>query len=304
MASEIASDHRKSNAYIKISKILMEQGKKDESLKVASEITDNEGKSESYLEISKVLLEQGKKEESLEVIKESLKVASQIRYAFDKSRTYLEISKILMEQGKKAESLEVIKESLKVASEITSNYDKSWAYIDITSLLIDKLNKREFQELIVKFLKVVSKITDNQNDSDESYYNMSRELIEKGKKEESLRLAANINLGDFRLPTFVNYGKRVLFNESHNLQLTINSEKSKTAFIQGVSEKINEENELSEAVNPYLYNYSEYTQNLPNILIHQAKIACFFEKDHSEKKLDMLSEVLDITDWRRISASA
>ncbi|WP_296636225.1 hypothetical protein [Polaribacter sp.] len=53
-----------------------------------------------------------------------------------------------------------------------------------------------------------------------------------------------------------------------------------------------------------LYNYSEYTQYLFNILFHQAKIACFFEKDHSEKKLDMLSEVLDIKDWRRISARA
>lgn len=101
---------------------------------------------------------------------------------------------------------------------------------------------------------------------------------------------------------FTRFGKTLTFNESHNLQSTITYEKSKIPFIQGMSEKINEENELSEAVNPYLYNYSEYTQYLFNILFHQAKIACFFEKDHSEKKLDMLSEVLDITDWRRISA--
>jgi hypothetical protein len=166
------------------------------------------------------------------------------------------------------------------------------AYIDITSLLIDKLNKREFQELIVEFLKVVSKIPDNQNpfcNSDDAYYAMSRELIDKGKKEESLRLAANINLGDLRLRTFVNYGKTLPFNESHNLQSTITSEKNKIPFIQ--------------AVNPYLYNYSKYTQNLPNILIHQAKMACFFEKERNEEKLDMLSEAIDIKDWRRISAS-
>ena len=91
-----------------------------------------------------------------------------------------------MDQGKNEESREAIKESLKVASEITDNYVKSMAYIDITSLLIDKLNKREFQELIVEFLKVVSKIPDNQNpfcNSDDAYYAMSRELIDKGKKE-------------------------------------------------------------------------------------------------------------------------
>ena len=273
---------------------------------MASEITDALDKSRTYLEISKILMDQGKNEESREAIKESLKVASEITDALDKSRTYLEISKILMDQGKNEESREAIKESLKVASEITDNYVKSMAYIDITSLLIDKLNKREFQELIVEFLKVVSKIPDNQNpfcNSDDAYYAMSRELIDKGKKEESLRLAANINLGDLRLRTFVNYGKTLPFNESHNLQSTITSEKNKIPFIQGMSEKINDEIELSQAVNPYLYNYSKYTQNLPNILIHQAKMACFFEKERNEEKLDMLSEAIDIKDWRRISAS-
>ena len=54
-------------------------------------------------------------------------------------------------------------------------------------------------------------------------------------------------------------------------------------------------------MNPYLYLFSDQTKNLSNILFYQAKIACFFEKDHSEKKLDMLSEVLDFKDWRRIS---
>ena len=52
------------------------------------------------------------------------------------------------------------------------------------------------------------------------------------------------------------------------------------------------------------YNYSDYTQNLSNILFHQAKMACFFEEERNEEKLDMLSEVLDIKDWRRISARA
>ena len=49
-----------------------------------------------------------------------------------------------------------------------------------------------------------------------------------------------------------------------------------------MSEKINEENELSEAVNKYLYNYSEYTQYLFNTL-SPSQNSLFFEKDHSEK---------------------
>ncbi len=71
-----------------------------------------------------------------------------------------------------------------------------------------------------------------------------------------------------------------------------------------MSEKINEELEISTSVNPYLYNHSKYTEYLSKILFYQAKIACFFEKERNEVKLDMLSEVLDIKDWRRISASA
>jgi len=71
-----------------------------------------------------------------------------------------------------------------------------------------------------------------------------------------------------------------------------------------MSEKINEELEISTSVNPYLYNHSDQIQNLSNILFYQAKMACFFEEERNEEKLDMLSEVLDIKDWRRISASA
>ena len=84
----------------------------------------------------------------------------------------------------------------------------------------------------------------------------------------------------------------------------ISSENNQGAFIKGMSEKINEQLEPSENPNYYLYNYSEHTQNLSNILFHQAKIACFFEEERNEEKLDMLSEVIDIKDWRRISAIA
>ena len=82
----------------------------------------------------------------------------------------------------------------------------------------------------------------------------------------------------------------------------IPSEDNQSAIIKGISEKIFEQMKLSEAINPYLYHHSKYTQYLHNILFHQAKMACFFEEERIEEKLDMLSEVLDIKDWRRISA--
>ena len=54
----------------------------------------------------------------------------------------------------------------------------------------------------------------------------------------------------------------------------------------------------------YLYHHTKYPENFSNILFHQAKIACFFEEERNEEKLDILSEVLDIKDWRRISVNA
>jgi hypothetical protein len=101
--------------------------------------------------------------------------------------------------------------------------------------------------------------------------------------------------------TFTNYGKTLSFEEAQTLKKSISSEKNINTFIAGISEKINDQMETN-AVDPYLYNYSEYTQYLSNILFHQAKIACFFEEERNEEKLDMLSEVLDLKDWRRISA--
>jgi hypothetical protein len=70
-----------------------------------------------------------------------------------------------------------------------------------------------------------------------------------------------------------------------------------------MSEKIYEQMDLSKAIYPYLYHHTKYPENFSNILFHQAKIACFFEEERNEEKLDILSEVLDIKDWRRISAS-
>ncbi len=53
--------------------------------------------------------------------------------------------------------------------------------------------------------------------------------------------------------------------------------------------------------NPFLYRFCEHTPYLSDILFYKAKMACFFEKERNEEKLDMLSEVLNIKDWRRVS---
>ena len=75
---------------------------------MASEITDNYDKSIAYIEISKVLLDQGRKDESQKVMEECLKLTNEITKETDKYSVYIEVSKVLMEQGKKDESLKAI----------------------------------------------------------------------------------------------------------------------------------------------------------------------------------------------------
>jgi hypothetical protein len=82
----------------------------------------------------------------------------------------------------------------------------------------------------------------------------------------------------------------------------INCENYKNKLNEGIFKKIKLSDKLNYNVRPYLYCHSELTQNLTNILFYQAKMVCFFEKERNQEKLDMLSEVLDIKDWRRLSA--
>ena len=70
----------------------------------------------------------------------------------------------------------------------------------------------------------------------------------------------------------------------------------------GHAHAVGKSNTINTDIAPYLYNHSDLTKTLSNILFYQAKMACFFEKERNEEKLDMLSEVLDIKEWRRMSA--
>ena len=51
----------------------------------------------------------------------------------------------------------------------------------------------------------------------------------------------------------------------------------------------------------YLSNLFDYTSNLPDLLLYKAKIACFYEKKRDEEKLNLLSQVIDVDEWRKIS---
>jgi ATP/maltotriose-dependent transcriptional regulator MalT len=206
-----------------------------------------------------------------------------------------------MEQGKMKESQEAMKESLKVASEITNDYGKSIAYSEISKVLMEQGKMKESQEAMKESLKVASEITNDRYKS-RAYSEISKVLMEQGKMKEAIQIAENIKQGSIRTEAFNDFGKIISYEEAQNCLPLISSENNQSAIIKGMSEKINEQLEISVAIYPYFYHYSKYNQNLSNILSHQAKRACFFEEERNEEKLDILSEVLEIKDWRKISA--
>jgi len=278
-------EYTKNWAYQHLSKLLMEQGDEEESLRMISKITDEYDKFEGYVCLSKVLIDQGDKEGSFRMISEMKR---------KKSEVYEYISKVLMEQRDK-------EESFKVASKISDNKKKFKIYAELSKMLLDQGDKDGAKSALKESFKIASNIADAEFKSG-AYREISKILLEQGKMKESLRLKSEIKVSSERLDAFADYGITLSFEEAKNILSFIVLEENQSAVVKGISEKINNQMEHSNSVYPYLYNFLEHTQYLPNILFYQAKMACFFEKERNEEKLDMLSEVLDIKDWRRISA--
>ena len=138
-------------------------------------------------------------------------------------------------------------------------------------------------------------------------YNIIKNLYRMGNYKEAFNCFYEIEY------QFDYWTKDYLSNDLSNITtiydsmrniLTLNPLFNPQLFIKSISHKFKESKALNEDVFLFLYNFTYNLSSLPNILFYQAKMACFFEEKRNEEKLDMLSEVLDIKDWRRISASA
>ena len=177
--------------------------------------------------------------------------------------------------------------------------------IDLMNLLIKFQIKDEAKILIDKIIILQNEI--NLNDPDHLNYYIIKNLFSLGYYGKAFDYLTEI---ENQFDTWI---KQDLFKDFSDLSSisaalsNVNHLKRGTnhsLYLQSISNKFNHSFNLSGEDSLFLYNHSEHTQYLPNILFYQAKMACFFEKERNEEKLDMLSEVIDIKDWRRISASA
>ena len=287
-----------------------------ESIKVASEIIDDNARFKAYRPIINALVEQGK-------IKKSLNLISEIKNDLIESLAKKDLSSSLVKLGK-------TELALKIVEDIKDEYYKSRAYIDISKSLIDYGENLEVNEILVNLFRIAPNL--GSRDQIEVYSDIFKILIDLGDIKGALKISTKIKIDRYQCDFYKKTSKVLLENgflqygmdfttkikngrntflkslgviiDSRDLNLItskINSEYDKNIIIDSVSKKIME-NYGSPDINQFIYNFHQNTQSLSNILYYQAKMACFFEKDRSEKKLDMLSEVLDIKDWMRISA--
>ena len=93
-----------------------------------------------------------------------------------------------------------------------------------------------------------------------------------------------------------------------NFSIPIDIEKI-NEFISNNKSKVLPE-ELNDVFEKTFDNNNDYKFLIKNInfagshntfLFHKAKMACFFEGKQDEKKLDLIEQVIDISDWRKIS---
>ena len=336
IASEIKDPKFKFIEYSKIAKMLFEQDNKEEAKKVmyevfiiASQITTVDQKSYCNRNFAKLLFEQGNKVDAQKVMNIALIISSEITHPNTKSIALSEIAKIYLEHGYEEEAFNTsskikgpwgrsfaysemaqvffkqgnVSEAFQIASQIEHPREQTIAYSEIAKLNFGQCNKIEAKKNIKDALTIALNIS-HAKDKSKAYSAISKLLMEQGEKKESFQLAEQIMMGSERNECYNELAKMIPVKEAIASVKKHELGNNESSFVLGISRKFNDIYETTGDEYSYLYTFSQYTNYLQNILFHKAIMACFFEKERNEVKLDMLSEVLDIKEWKRISTSA
>ncbi|MBU28135.1 MAG: hypothetical protein CMD30_02075 [Flavobacteriales bacterium] len=275
---------------------------KDEVFSYVEKISDAEESMISYQEIVRKYLITGDLNSAKEICEKHIK-SYWDRYVPYRDALSEVSLKVKMEILK--ECLLICKESMKEVIKTKSEmlYDSTTEMAsDLIEFLIEIKNKDEARNLIDQIFNL--KKTMNINSTD-VVYNIIKNLYRMGNYKEAFNCFYEIEY------QFDYWTKDYLSNDLSNITtiydsmrniLTLNPLFNPQLFIKSISHKFKESKALNEDVFLFLYNFTYNLSSLPNILFYWAKMACFFEDERNEEKLDMLSEVIDIKDWRRISA--
>ena len=211
VSSEKLIPRSKSKYYSILSKMFLKIGEDEEVIRIvdkwgqsASEITRNDCY-DSYVKISKVLMQLGKKEESNEMLLKSLSIVSKIssRHPMNDSVAIglgqMQISKRFMELGDK-------EEALRIASEIASDSHKAEAFVNISKILMQLGKKEESKQALLESLRSADLFVGFVN-IDDVYVDISKLFMELGDKVESLRMIKKIKDKWNKSQAYINVSK-------------------------------------------------------------------------------------------------
>tara|TARA_B110001450_G_scaffold235570_1_gene240376 strand:- start:564 stop:4826 length:4263 start_codon:yes stop_codon:yes gene_type:complete len=181
----------------------------------------------------------------------------------------------------------------------TDNIESLNWFVNLSLLFFTNSRQREFSELFNEFKQLSPSFF-------RSYF--EDKLVDVFIEKKS------INDFQFFLETVDDKNVKKIFYESmckkftiDEITLSILNFRKNSWFLNSsdlIGKKVFLQNFSNDIKNSFLFNLNKQSETQVHFLFHQAKMACFFEKQRNEEKLDMLSEVLDIKDWRRMSASA
>jgi hypothetical protein len=135
------------------------------------------------------------------------------------------------------------------------------------------------------------------------YQEYAKEMIEQGDVESVFRLSPRIKSISVKMDFLSFLGAKLDYDVISMLLKSFSSPQDESALLSGYTMKVARSPSTISGLFSYLVNHTESGIYLISILKYKARIECFFEQERNEEKLDMLSEVLDIEDWRRISSS-
>jgi len=297
-ALNLISQIKKDSTYFKsieeFASMLITVNRLEDAFSLLELITDESAKAESLLRLSFYLNTHGFNDTSQLYLSRAVDIGEEIEDDFDRYSWYEFYSKFMMKKGEISESLEF---ASKIPEDDGYDFLKSSLYLELVKLLVDS---GKFESAV----DLVSKIPEDElEERDNAYGYISKSLFARGKIKESAELLKSINRGSGQLAVMRESGISTNKNDVNKVFKKLDNPNYRFSFLEGISSQIGGQSLSLSEHSDLLFNYSSSVNLLQNVLFSVAKEACFFELERNEEKLDMLSEVLDIEDWRRISSS-
>lgn len=313
LTAEIHDVKKQSDSYRAISVELSKKHGLNDTIKVANMIPELQSRSLAFAELSAKFLEKGEINNSTFCKREAFRIADEILSTSASNDTSISNSlkqlfddnKIIFDETEKRNN-----------SNLISGFE---VYIELSKIMGEMGDMKRSKKARYKSLSLAEKLPNsntsiedfanqliedyNYTPRDKAYMQLSKLAMEQGNYIESLSFVTKISDGQCFRSSLEDLGQSINYSLLLDSVDRIANPIEKNLMIMGFSKSTMMSEGKDEIIMRFLHKYYSSTNVLDNILFYKAKMTCFFEQERNEEKLDMLSEVLDIEDWRRISAS-